>query len=348
MLDDLTVLQKRDSENTIETTALQYMQTTQAVEIVNPGVGSAAIKNIVAAGMGGSGLAAQVVQTWLGEDLKVPFEAIRDYKVPGYVDSSSLVIVSSCSGNTEEAISSLEDARARGAQLVIIAGGGKLLELASEYNLPHVVLINEQKVQPRMLTFLQLKAMTSILAAFGLVSELRIAEIAETSQWLADESQKWKPEVPTNENHAKQLALQAVGKTPVFYGGELTWSLAYKWKISWNENSKNVAFYNRYPEVSHNEFMGWTSHPVEKPFVVFDLISNLEHSQIKKRFEVSDRLLSGMRPKAITVELAGDTILKQLFWGNVLADYASIYAGLLNNVDPGPVPLITKLKQELA
>ena len=155
-------------------------------------------------------------------------------------------------------------------------------------------------------------------------------------------------DVSTDQNYAKQLALQAVGKTPVFYGGELTWSVAYKWKISWNENAKNVAFSNRYPEVSHNEFMGWTSHPVEKPFAVFDILSNLEYSQIKKRFEISDRLLSGRRPKAMTIELQGDTLLKQLLWGNVLADYASIYTAVLNNVDPGPVPLITKLKEELA
>ena len=80
---------------------------------------------------------------------------------------------------------------------------------------------------------------------------------------------------------------------------------------------------------------------------MFDLISSFEHPRILKRFELSDRLLSGKRPKANRIELAGDTVLQQLLWGHVLADFTSIYVGILNNVDPGPVPLVTKLKQEL-
>ena len=94
--------------------------------------------------------------------------------------------------------------------------------------------------------------------------------------------------------------------------------------------------------------MGWTSHPVEKPFAVFDLISNFEHPQILRRFEISDRLLSGKRPKATVIELAGDSVLKQLLWGAILADFASIYTAILNGVDPSPVELIEKLKRELA
>ncbi len=124
--------------------------------------------------------------------------------------------------------------------------------------------------------------------------------------------------------------------------------IAYKWKISWNENAKNVSFWNEYPEFNHNEFLGWTSHPVEKPFAVFDLISNFEHPRILKRFEISDRLLSGQRPKAMTIELKGKSPIAQMLWGSILADFVSIYVAVLNGVDPTPVPLIEKLKKELA
>lgn len=164
---------------------------------------------------------------------------------------------------------------------------------------------------------------------------------------LATASEDWTPNVTTDKNLAKQLALLAVGKTAVIYGGEITAPLAYKWKISWNENSKNVAFWNEYPEFNHNEFLGWTSHPVEKPYVIFDLFSRFEHSQVQRRFEISDRLLSGMRPKATRVELVGDSVLAQLLWGCILADFVSIYLAILNGVDPTPVALIEKLKQEL-
>jgi glucose/mannose-6-phosphate isomerase len=140
----------------------------------------------------------------------------------------------------------------------------------------------------------------------------------------------------------------AVGKTSVFYAGSLMAPVAYKWKISWNENAKNVAFWNEYPEFNHNEFIGWTSHPIEKTFAVFDLVSNLENPRIITRFEISDRLLSGKRPKATVVTMKGHSLIAQLLWGSILADFVSIYVAILNGVDPTPVPLIEKLKKELA
>ena len=94
--------------------------------------------------------------------------------------------------------------------------------------------------------------------------------------------------------------------------------------------------------------MGWASHPVEKPFAVYDLISSFEHPQIIKRFAVSDQLLSGRRPKSHVVNLKGETPLQQLLWGTILADFASIYLAILNQVNPTPVDLIEKLKKELA
>ena len=151
-----------------------------------------------------------------------------------------------------------------------------------------------------------------------------------------------------HENYAKQLALIAVGKTPVIYAGSLMFPAAYKWKISWNENAKNVAFCDEIPEFNHNEFIGWTSHPIEKPFVIFDLLSSLEHPRILKRFEITDRLLSGMRPKANAVQLKGDSVIKQLLWASILADFVSIYVAILNGVNPTPVDLVEKLKHELA
>ena len=77
-------------------------------------------------------------------------------------------------------------------------------------------------------------------------------------------------------------------------------------------------------------------------------MSDLENPRILKRFELSDKLLSGMRPKANTIHLAGDTLMKQVLWGCILADFVSIYVAILNNVDPTQVDLIEKFKQKLA
>ncbi|TXG77101.1 SIS domain-containing protein [Patescibacteria group bacterium] len=348
MLDDENVLKRRDSEDVLGSALRQHEQACLLVDIHHPHHDGRKITNIVTVGMGGSGLASLLAKTWLNDELAVPFEVVQGYQLPRYVTDSTLVIISSCSGNTEEALSILDAARERNAQIAVITGGGELLQRAEQFEIAHVVLPVQLTIQPRLLTIAQLRALTRLLNHFGIISSQAFDEIATAAAWLKDRAEAWGANVPTDKNYAKQLALLAVGKTPVFYGGELTSAAAYKWKISWNENAKNVAFYNQYPEANHNEFIGWTSHPIEKPFVVFDLISDLEDARILKRFSVSDRLLSGKRPKAITINLKGETILEQLLWAYTLADFASSYVGIMNNVDPGPVALISKLKQELS
>ncbi len=345
MLDDLNLIKNRDPSDALSVAAGEATQTNYEFEVINSEHDGRAIKNIVVSGMGGSALAALQLKSWLKQELSVPFEVVRSYDLPDYVNENTLVIASSYSGNTEETVSSLGQAKARGAQIGVIAAGGKLIEEAMASGIAYVQL--PQGLQPRMAVTYNLRALVGILANFEMISRDKLEEISSVQSWLCEEVSKWSADVPQENNYAKQLAMQAVGKTPVFYAGTLMAPVAYKWKISWNENAKNVSFWNELPEFNHNEFLGWTSHPVEKPFAVFDLVSNLEHPQILKRFEISDRLLSGMRPKSTVVSLAGDTILQQMLWGSILADFVSIYVAILNNVDPTPVPIIEKLKVEL-
>lgn len=346
MLDDANVIGQRDPQGALEIAAAQYAQAQFAAEVINPEHDHRTITRVVIAGMGGSALAALVVKSWLKNRLTVPFEIVRTYTLPHYVDSQTLVIASSYSGNTEETVSCLNDALTRDAQIAIIAAGGQLITQAKSGDMAYVKLPAD--LQPRMAVIYNLRALAALLVHFEVTDSSIREEISRTAEWLENETQQWVSAVPTDKNYAKQLALMAVGKTPVFYAGNVMAPVAYKWKISWNENAKNVAFWNELPEFNHNEFIGWTSHPIEKPFAIFDLVSDLEHPQILKRFEVSDRLLSGQRPKAQTIQLAGDTIIAQMLWGSILADFVSIYVAILNGVDPTPVPLIEKLKRELA
>lgn len=341
----MNLLAQRDPEGALGIAVSQYDQTNYKADVQNASHDGRAITKIIVTGMGGSALAALLAQVWLRQDISVPFEVTRSYQLPSYVDQSTLVIASSYSGNTEETISALEQARTAGAQLGVIASGGVLLSSASTHNIAHVQL--PSGLQPRMGVIYNLTALTALLANFGLVSPDKQQELASLSEWLHVETMQWAAEVPLASNYAKQLALESVGKTPVIYGGDLTAPVAYKWKISWNENAKNTAFWNQFPEFNHNEFIGWSSHPVDKPFVVFDLVSRFEHPRVLERFALSDRLLSGMRPKAITINLPGDTVLAQLLWASILADFVSIYVAVLNNVDPTPVALVERLKKEL-
>lgn len=345
MLDDDNVLRQRDPKNALGIAALQYEQARFSVEVASPDHDGREITRIIVAGMGGSALAALLVKSWLKSEMTVPFEVVRSYDLPEYVDYNTLVIASSYSGNTEETLNCLEAARTKFAQVAIISSGGMLMEKAERDAIAHVSV--PSGIQPRMAVIYQLRGLVALLAHFGALNYDRFGEIADTADWLQGEIQSWVASTTTDKNLAKQIALLSVGKTPVFYAGNLMAPIAYKWKISWNESAKNMAFWNELPEFNHNEFMGWTSHPIEKPFAVFDLVSSYEHPRVLKRFEISDRLLSGRRPKSQVVQLTGSSVIAQMLWGCVLADFASIYTGILNGVDPTPVELIEKLKKEL-
>lgn len=346
ILDSKNVIAQRDPSDALGIIAAQYEQASFDATVQSASHDDREITAVVVTGMGGSALAALMVKVLLNRELALPFEIIRGYELPVYVNHNTLVIASSYSGNTEETLSALEQARGKDAQIGILTSGGKLLEIAQEHDIAHVPL--SSGVQPRMAMIANLRGLFALLEAFGITDRHFLDELAGLADWLKDEISHWVPTVDTHDNYAKQLALRHIGKTPVFYGTPLTAPLAYKWKISWNESAKNVAFWNEYPEFNHNEFMGWTSHPIEKPFSVLDILSSHDSARVRQRFELSDRLLSGQRPHATTLELQGESLLAQLVWGAVLADFASAYAAILNHVDPTPVALIEKLKKELA
>jgi glucose/mannose-6-phosphate isomerase len=143
------------------------------------------------------------------------------------------------------------------------------------------------------------------------------------------------------------LALELMGKSVGVYSGPKLFPAANKWKICMNENAKNVAWVNQYPEFNHNEFIGWSSHPTQKPYGVIEIRSNLENERVQKRFVVTERLLSGLRPVPNIVEPQGETLLEQLLWASNFGDFTSLYVALLNGLNPTPVDLVEKLKKQL-
>lgn len=300
------------------------------------------VLNIVWGGMGGSALPVVVVQSW--PRLKIPFEVVRNYDIPPYVGEKTLFVASSYSGNTEETLSALQQAEEKGAQIAVVAAGGKLADIAREKGYPLFSI--PAGIQPRMATFYFVSAFLAIIEPLG-VAEQDVSELHSVGEWLKGELAAFGADVPIADNYAKQLALKLVGKTTITYAGPLLFPAANKWKICMNENAKNLAWTNQYPEFNHNEFIGWSSHPVEKPFAVVEIRSNLEHPRVQKRFEVSERLLSGLRPSPIVVVPKGETLLQQLAYTFALADFASIYVAILNGVNPTPVELVEKLKKEL-
>lgn len=341
MLDDLKYIHQRDTQDALGIAEKQWQQLGYNFEVPRL---DGSYENIVYAGMGGSALAALLSQSWPG--YKVPFEVCRNYDIPAYVNGKTLFVACSYSGNTEETLEALDKAETAGAKIVVIAGGGKLVEQAKAKNYPLITL--PQASQPRYAVFYNFNALISLLEPTGLLKEDNAkGQLTSAAQTLQQAVANWLPTVPASQNEAKRLALELAGKSAVIYAGPKLAPAAYKWKISFNENAKNISWWNQYPEFNHNEFIGWSSHPVEKPYAVVDLRSNLEHPRIQKRFELSEKLLSGLRPAPNVIQIQGSNILEQLLWAVNFGDFVTIYLALINNVDPAPVDLVEKFKSEL-
>ncbi|MDQ5971987.1 MAG: glucose/mannose-6-phosphate isomerase [Patescibacteria group bacterium] len=343
MLDDLAYIHERDVEDALGIVEKQGQQLAQAFSL-SGATAFQPIQNIVYAGMGGSALAALLAQTW--PPVTVPFQVVRDYDLPHYVNERTLVICASYSGNTEETLSALAQAEQKGSQIVIITGGGKLKEAAQTKNYPLLEL--PKTAQPRYAVLANFKALLVTLEKSGVVAAKDFVQTVEAAgSFLNREVAAWRPDVAVKDNLAKQIAQELIGKSVVVYAGPHLYPAAYKWKISVNENAKQVAWLNQIPEFNHNEFIGWSKQPTDKPYTVVDLRSSFEHPRVQKRFEVSARLLSGMRPEPITVQAKGDTVLEQVLWTSALGDFVSIYLALLNGLNPAPVDLVEKFKVAL-
>ena len=341
MLDDRQYIKQHDPQDALGIVEKQWQQLTHKFGVKFEA--KADIRNIVLGGMGGSGWPAEYMQTWPG--VNVPFEVSRNYTVPKYVDEHTLFIASSYSGNTEETIAQLHDAESHQAQIVVMASGGKLQKLTEEKGYPLYLL--PTGTQPRMSSFYFISAFIELFTPLKLIDVGANEERHNISKWLKTQTDSWRADVPTAKNAAKQLAQELMGRTVIVYSGPLMFPAANKWKICFNENAKNLAWANRYPEFNHNEFIGWSSHPVDKPFAVVEIRSNLEHERVQKRFLVTEKLLSGKRPKPQVVVPKGETVAQQLFWSSVFGDFVSIYLAILNGVNPTPVDLVEKFKKAL-
>lgn len=343
MLDDLNVIKQHDPQDALGFAAAQPEQLAHDFGVASKAEFIQPIKNVVFAGMGGSALVAEFVPAW--PRLRVPYVICKTYTLPDFVDSNTLVICGSYSGNTEETLEALEDARQKQAQIAVIAHGGKLLDLARQYQLVSAEL--PACPQPRTGVFYAYRALIEIFVAAKLVPPSRIEQLESLVAPLKTQTSQWLPAVPEAQNYAKQIAQDMAGKTPIIYGGPLTYPAAYKWKISANENAKSTAWCNFFPELNHNEFIGWSSHPVEKPFACINLVSSFEHPRVLKRFEVTEKLLSGKKPAAIKVDAKGRSVLEHLLYLVLLGDFATTYLAILNGVNPTPVELVEKFKKEL-
>lgn len=305
------------------------------------------LNRIAFVGMGGSAIGGDILATLLGEVAGLQMSVHRGYRLPSLLDRDTLVVAVSYSGNTEETLSALEDARYLGCRILVITSGGKLLELARGYRFPYIVV--PEGLQPRAaLGYLSLGP-AAVLEKMGLLQGF-VKVVYDAIDYLKEKRDSWSRIAPTERNFSKQLAKRLFGKTPVIYGTDgIMATASYRWKCQFNENSKLPAFCHTLPEMDHNEIVGW--HELDDFSRNCELIFLTEEddsSRLYKRVKVTSEILGDKVGGVIVIHVGGKTRTEKMLSAISLGDYTSGYLALLKGVDPTPVERIALLKQRMA
>ena len=314
--------------------------------------GLAAAKNVrligdfnqlIFCGMGGSALPAEILKI-LRNFYKWPLaiKIHKSYGLPARISPKALVFAISYSGNTEETISSCEEAKKRNLPVIGIATGGKLTELCERDKAP-LVKVPATGIQPRSALGYLFAAVVKVLSNCNIIENLEkdILEMAKALNPKAFEEQ------------GKKLAQKIKGKIPIIYASDKFKELAQIWKINFNENSKSPAFWNYFPELNHNEMVGYEEIKSQKSKIKsnFHVIilrdKKLDHPRILKRMTLTAKLLKEKGIKVDIIDIRDVNILTKIFSNYILSQWVSYYLALEYGTDPTPVKMVEEFKKKL-
>lgn len=301
----------------------------------------APIHNVVIAGMGGSGIGGSLIKSFTSEEVSVPIDVYKSYDIPAYINGNTLFIACSFSGNTEETLSAVEKAKAKGAQIVAITSGGKMAQFVAANGYDSISIPGRSN-SPRASIGYSFVQLFLILNHHGLTPTTHFDEIKASAELLEKESA---------DIHAKAVQLTSFfkDKLPILYGDTRLEAVLVRTQQQIAENSKQLSHVNIIPEMNHNELVGW-----KYPEVVFEnaatvlLRTNYDHPRAKIRMDVCKSIFEKVAGQVMEIQAKGNSFVEQSIYLINLLDWVSFYLAEANQVDPFPVDVINFLKEELS
>jgi len=305
------------------------------------------IQNIVFVGMGGSAIAGDILASYARDELKVPVSVNRDYTLPSYVGKETLLIASSYSGNTEETLSAIKYGLRRGAKMVGITSGGELEAICKKRGHPFVNVV--EGYPPRQALGHMFFSQLLVLDKLGFI-KVKKKDINETIEILNELSARYDPNETQGNNLANHVAQSIYHAVPVVYSGVSHLDpVTVRWQNQFNENSKTMAFSNVFPEMNHNEIIGWEGLPdVMQHFRVIFLRDKEENPRTAQRIKITKSILKKKNILFGEVFSNGESRLARLFSMIYTGDWASYYLAMLNEKDPLTIASIDLLKKKLS
>jgi glucose/mannose-6-phosphate isomerase len=303
------------------------------------------LRNILILGVGGSAIGGELLRDWLRDRISIPIGICRDYTLPAYADRNTLVCAISYSGETEETLSAFVDAVKKRCVVFAITSGGHLLSFSKKLQIPYMIVPGG--LPPRAAFPYLFLPLAIIMEKLSVVSsvEMEIEEVISVAEKVLKENS---PQIPLKDNLAKDLAWKLRGTIPVVYGFKQYCSVAHRWKMQFDENSKMVNKYDVFPELDHNEVMGWqASEKFTKNFSVVLIRDREEPAEIKLRIESTKSLALRRVRDVLEVFSEGEDRLAKMLSTICLGDLVSVYLAILKGVDPTPVGTITDIKMAI-
>ena len=305
----------------------------------------AGAREVVLVGMGGSAIGGDLLAGIAELEEAPPVHVVRGYDLPSWVGPTTLTIVSSYSGNTEETLSAYRQALERGALLVAMTSGGALGEEAARgVPLFRITYPGE----PRSAVGVSFLVPLALICKLGLLED-KEAQLRAGIHNLQELTAALGPDVPEAKNLAKTVARAMHGRLPVVYGAGFLTGVARRWKTQLNENGKVWALYEQLSEADHNAVQAYSlpSEIGERAYVVL-LHSRFLHPRISVRYRITRDILAREEVEHRQLEGAGESPLAHLLTTALLGDYVSYYLGILNEVDPALTPTLDEVKRRLA
>ncbi len=295
------------------------------------------ISTVLVCGLGGSGIGGKIVSLLLKDELKLPFLSVNDYDIPEWVNENTLVIASSYSGNTEETLSAVKECYKKGAEVVVITSGGTVLEIAKANQWNHFVVPGGE--QPRAMLAYSIVQQLYILTRYNLISNTQITELAKIPDFVDAVQAEIKEE-------AMRIAQHFVGNTGIIYAGTGFEGIAIRWRQQINENAKELCWHHVFPEMTHNELVGWAGGSA-KHTPIF-LKTDFDHPRTKERWKISKAIIAKYADNVLETSAKGENRLAQSIYLIHLGDWVSYLMAEIKKIDPVEVNVITHLKGEMA
>ena len=277
--------------------------------------------------------------------MKIPLEVSREYKLPAYADKKTLVIITSYSGDTEETLSSFLDALKRKCMIYCISSGGALIKYAQKHKVQYLQV--PAGMPPRAALPYMFVPLLVLLEKVGLVKGAKI-ELSEAIGLLEKISQENGPEVPTRDNFAKTVATHIGETAPAVYGHGFYRSVAQRFKQQFNENSKSASKWEYFPELDHNEIVGWEGRGEQCRYFSIILIHDEEApAEITSRVDITQGIMERAGLIMFDLKVQGKSTLAKMLSTIVVGDFISVYLAVMRGVDPTPVLTINYLKTSL-